>query len=83
MAMLPLVCSRIPELASLNKPKRIMVDMSATLIRYGHICLLRAAKKLGTVIVALTTDDEIALKRVIHLSLTLKKDERYLRLLSM
>ena len=39
--------------------KRIMVDMSATLIHHGHVRLLRAAKEYGYVIVALTTDDEI------------------------
>ncbi len=49
--------------ASHNKPKRIMVDMSATLIHHGHIRLLKAAKKLGTVIVALTKDDEISAKK--------------------
>ena len=38
---------------------RIMVDMSATLIHHGHVRLLKAAKALGTVIVALTTDDEV------------------------
>ena len=42
-----------------NENKRIMVDMSATLIHHGHIRLLKKAKNLGTVIVALTTDDEI------------------------
>jgi len=41
------------------KPKRIMVDMSATLIHHGHIRLLQQAKNLGFVIVALTIDDEI------------------------
>ena len=46
-----------------NAPKRIMVDMSATLIHYGHIRLLKAAKALGTVIVALTTDEEIRTKK--------------------
>jgi len=39
--------------------KRVMVDMSATLIHHGHIRLLRAAKKYGHVVVALTTDEEI------------------------
>ena len=39
--------------------KRIMVDMSATLLHHGHVRLLRKAKELGTVIVALTTDEEI------------------------
>ena len=42
---------------------RIMVDMSATLIHHGHIRLLKAAKALGTVVVALTTDDEIRTKK--------------------
>ena len=36
-----------------------MVDMSATLIHHGHVRLLKAAKELGSVIVALTTDEEI------------------------
>lgn len=43
--------------------RRIMVDMSATLLHHGHIRLLKAAKQLGTVIVALTTDDEIRTKK--------------------
>lgn len=43
--------------------KRIMVDMSATLIHHGHIRLLKAAKARGVVIVALTTDDEILAKK--------------------
>lgn len=51
------------ELTHPTKSKRIMVDMSATLIHHGHIRLLKAAKKLGTVIVALTTDDEIGTKK--------------------
>ena len=44
-------------------PKRIMVDMSATLIHHGHVRLLKAAKELGTVIVALTVDEEIISKK--------------------
>lgn len=36
-----------------------MVDMSATLIHHGHIRLLKAAKDLGAVVVALATDEEI------------------------
>lgn len=39
--------------------KRIMVDMSVTLLHHGHIRLLRAAKAHGYVVVALTMDDEI------------------------
>jgi glycerol-3-phosphate cytidylyltransferase len=43
--------------------KRIMVDMSATLIHNGHIRILKAAKEHGYVIVALTTDEEILKKK--------------------
>ena len=43
--------------------KRILVDMSATLIHHGHIRLLRKANEYGKVIVALTTDDEIIKKK--------------------
>lgn len=39
--------------------KRILVDMSCTLLHHGHIRLLAKASKLGDVIVALTTDEEI------------------------
>ena len=39
--------------------KRILVDMSATIIHHGHIRLLKKAKKLGYVIVALTSDEYI------------------------
>jgi glycerol-3-phosphate cytidylyltransferase len=45
------------------KEKRIMVDMSATLLHHGHIRILKAAKQLGTVIVALTTDEEVRKKK--------------------
>lgn len=36
-----------------------MVDLSATLIHHGHIRILKLAKELGTVVVALTTSEEI------------------------
>jgi len=39
--------------------KRVLVDMSCTLIHHGHIRILKNASRLGKVIVALTTDDEI------------------------
>lgn len=42
---------------------RIMVDMSATLIHHGHVRLLREAQTMGRVIVALTTDDEVRLRK--------------------
>ena len=43
--------------------KRVMVDMSCTLLHHGHIRLLRKAADLGKVVVALTTDDEILMKK--------------------
>lgn len=43
--------------------KRVMVDMSATLIHHGHIRLLKKAKMHGYVVVALTTDAEIKMKK--------------------
>ena len=43
--------------------KRVMVDMSCTLLHHGHIRLVQKAAKLGEVIVALTADDEIRRKK--------------------
>ena len=43
--------------------KRIMVDMSATLIHHGHIRLLKHAATLCDVIVGLTSDDEVYEKK--------------------
>ena len=37
--------------------------MSATLLHHGHIRILKKASELGSVIVALTTDEEIFLKK--------------------
>ena len=39
--------------------KKILVDMSLTLIHHGHIRLLKKASEHGKVIVALTSDKEI------------------------
>ena len=43
--------------------KRVMVDMSCTLLHHGHVRLLQKAADLGKVIVALTTDNEILMKK--------------------
>lgn len=43
----------------MEKRKRIMVDMSVTLLHHGHIRLLEKAAKIGDVVVALTTDTGI------------------------
>ncbi len=39
--------------------KKILVDMSCTILHHGHVRLLQKASKFGKVIVALTTDKEI------------------------
>lgn len=39
--------------------KRVLVDMSLTIVHHGHVRLLKKASKLGTVIVALVSDEEI------------------------
>ena len=39
--------------------KKIMVDMSATLIHHGHIRLIKKAQKYGEEIIGLTTDKQI------------------------
>jgi len=46
-----------------NTQKRIMVDMSATIIHHGHTRLLKKASKYGKVIVGLTSDKEIKSKK--------------------
>ena len=43
--------------------KKIMVDMSCTLLHHGHIRLLKKASEFGEVIIGLTTDDEIISKK--------------------
>jgi len=54
--------------------KRVMVDMSATLLHHGHIRILEQAKEFGQVIVALTTDEEV--RKVKGFNPLLKYDER-------
>tara|TARA_B100000809_G_scaffold179602_1_gene177207 strand:- start:854 stop:2194 length:1341 start_codon:yes stop_codon:yes gene_type:complete len=40
--------------------KRVMVDMSATILHHGHVRILEKAKELGDqVVVALTTDEDV------------------------
>lgn len=40
-------------------PQRVLVDMSATILHHGHVRLLAKASRLGEVVVALTSDEEI------------------------
>jgi cytidyltransferase-like protein len=43
--------------------KRVLVDMSATILHHGHVRLLAKASKYGQVVVALTADSEILSKK--------------------
>jgi len=43
----------------MNKPKTVMVDMSATLIHHGHVRLIARAAEYGRVIIGLTSDEEV------------------------
>ena len=43
----------------IKKSKLVMVDVSATILHHGHIRLLKKASKLGRVVVALTSDEEV------------------------
>ena len=45
------------------EPKRVMVDMSATLLHHGHVRILKAAAEHGRVIVALTDSAEIRARK--------------------
>lgn len=39
--------------------KKIMIDMSSTLIHHGHIRLIKKARKYGDLTIGLTTDKQI------------------------
>jgi len=39
--------------------KRVLADMSGTLIHHGHVRLLKKASEIGDVIVGLTSDEQI------------------------
>ena len=43
----------------MKKNKKILVDMSASIIHHGHIRLLKKASKYGEVTVGLTTDSDL------------------------
>lgn len=43
----------------MKKNKKILVDMTCSILHFGHIRLLKKASKLGKVIVALTKDSDI------------------------
>lgn len=48
-----------------KRKKKILVDMSCTLLHHGHIRLIKKAKKFGDVYIALTSDSEIKKRKKI------------------
>ena len=58
---------------------RVMVDMCATLLHHGHIRLLKKAKEVGDVIVALATDNEIKIHKKFVPLLNYKDREEILK----
>jgi len=61
-----------------SNKKLILVDMSATIIHHGHVRLLKKASKLGEVVVALTTDEEIIKNKGYTPELNFKEREEVL-----
>ncbi len=59
--------------------KKILVDMSATIIHHGHIRLLKKASKFGKVIVALTSDKEIKTRKGYTPELNFKERKEILK----
>lgn len=60
------------------KNKKILVDMSATIIHHGHIRLLKKASKYGKVVVALTKDNEVKKNKGYHPELNFKSRKEIL-----
>ncbi len=58
--------------------KRIMVDMAATLLHHGHIRLLKHAKKLGHVVVGLTSDQDLISAKKLHSELNFEQRKEIL-----
>lgn len=59
--------------------KRVMVDVSVTLLHHGHIRLFQKASELGDVIVALTTDEEVKKTKGYYPELSYKEREEIMR----
>lgn len=56
-------CINSEPLKFLDVRMRIMVDMTASLIHHGHVALLKKASQYGTVVVGLTSDEEVITKK--------------------
>ena len=63
----------------MKKNKKILVDMSASIIHHGHIRLLKKASKYGEVIVGLTTDKDLKKFKKINPEIKFRYREEILR----
>ena len=63
----------------MKKYKKILVDMSASIIHHGHIRLLKKASNFGKVIVGLTTDRDLKKFKKIDPEIKYKNREEILR----
>ena len=63
----------------MKKRKKILVDMSASIIHHGHIRLLKKASKFGDVIVGLTLDKDLKKFKKINPEIKFKNREEILR----
>ena len=63
----------------MKKLKKILVDMSASIIHHGHIRLLKKASKYGEVIVGLTTDKDLKKFKKINPEIKYRNREEILR----
>ena len=63
----------------MNKLKRVLVDMSASIIHHGHIRLLKKASKYGDVFVGLTIDRDLLKFKNINPELRYKNRVEILR----
>ena len=62
----------------MKKRKKILVDMSASIIHHGHIRLLKKASKFGDVIVGLTLDKDLKKFKKINPEIKFKNREEIL-----
>ena len=63
----------------MKKYKKILVDMSASIIHHGHIRLLKKASNFGDVIVGLTTDRDLKKFKKIDPEIKYKNREEIFR----
>ena len=65
----------------MSEHERVMLDMSATLLHHGHIQLIEKAAAYGSIVIGLTTDDEILEHKKYRPELTYRQRETILKAL--